>query len=120
MNPPTSGNRSRKKNITPGSTARSAISSPYALPRTPTEETLVAIWAETLGVEQVGIFDNFIELDKYLDALAFQSTHQSSDANDFVAILNRRHSAKLLRKIPLEDSSLPLYPLDRIITFLSL
>jgi acyl carrier protein len=31
-------------------------------PRTPTEEMLVAIWAEVLGFSQVGIRDNFFEL----------------------------------------------------------
>jgi amino acid adenylation domain-containing protein/non-ribosomal peptide synthase protein (TIGR01720 family) len=34
----------------------------YEAPRTTTEEILVGIWAEILGVEQVGIHDNFFEL----------------------------------------------------------
>lgn len=31
-------------------------------PRTPVEKTLAAIWAELLGLEQVGVYDNFFEL----------------------------------------------------------
>ena len=34
----------------------------YVAPRTPVEERLVAIWAEVLGVPQVGIEDNFFAL----------------------------------------------------------
>ncbi|GJL56403.1 MAG: hypothetical protein NPIRA02_35350 [Nitrospirales bacterium] len=34
----------------------------YVPPRTTTERSLVDIWAEVLGVEQVGIHDNFFEL----------------------------------------------------------
>jgi amino acid adenylation domain-containing protein len=34
----------------------------YTAPRTPTEETLAAIWAEVLGIERVGVEDGFFEL----------------------------------------------------------
>jgi amino acid adenylation domain-containing protein len=34
----------------------------YAAPRTPTEEILAAIWAEVLGVERVGLGDDFFAL----------------------------------------------------------
>jgi amino acid adenylation domain-containing protein len=34
----------------------------YAAPRTPTEEVVAAVWAETLGVERVGIHDDFFAL----------------------------------------------------------
>ncbi|WP_454907644.1 amino acid adenylation domain-containing protein [Variovorax gossypii] len=38
------------------------VATPYAAPRTPIEEALAALWAETLRVERVGIHDNFFEL----------------------------------------------------------
>jgi amino acid adenylation domain-containing protein len=34
----------------------------YVAPRTPTEEKLAALWAEALGVEQVGVHDSFLSL----------------------------------------------------------
>ncbi|MGH3811895.1 MAG: phosphopantetheine-binding protein, partial [Pseudonocardiaceae bacterium] len=34
----------------------------YVAPRTDTEHTLADIWAEVLGITQVGIEDNFFEL----------------------------------------------------------
>lgn len=37
-------------------------STPYAAPRNPTEESLVAIWADVLGLDQAGINDDFFTL----------------------------------------------------------
>lgn len=34
----------------------------YVAPRTPVEEVIAAIWAEVLGLERVGIYDNFFQL----------------------------------------------------------
>src|SRR5205823_442271 len=41
---------------------RSDSSGAIVAPRTPSEEVLAGIWAEVLGVERVGIHDNFVEI----------------------------------------------------------
>ncbi|MGE0127971.1 MAG: SDR family NAD(P)-dependent oxidoreductase [Blastocatellales bacterium] len=42
--------------------ARPDVQTAYAAPRNELEQTLAAIWQETLGIEQVGVRDNFFEL----------------------------------------------------------
>jgi AMP-binding enzyme/Phosphopantetheine attachment site/AMP-binding enzyme C-terminal domain len=41
---------------------RPALQAPFVLPSTPVETTLAAIWAEVLGLDQVGLHDHFLEL----------------------------------------------------------
>ncbi|MDP9360622.1 MAG: SDR family NAD(P)-dependent oxidoreductase, partial [Acidobacteriota bacterium] len=42
--------------------ARPELEVPYTAPRDPRERTLAAIWQELLGLDRVGIHDNFLEL----------------------------------------------------------
>ena len=42
--------------------ASAAASSRFAAPRTPTEKAMATIWEQVLGVEKVGIHDNFFDL----------------------------------------------------------
>ncbi|MFH0341841.1 MAG: amino acid adenylation domain-containing protein, partial [Chromatiales bacterium] len=42
--------------------SRPELEAAYVAPRTPTEETLAAIWAEVLKLEKIGIHDNFFDL----------------------------------------------------------
>jgi acyl carrier protein len=34
----------------------------FAAPRTPVEEVVTGIWAEVLGLDQIGVYDNFFDL----------------------------------------------------------
>ena len=43
-------------------TARPALDVPMLPPRTPTESALAHIWADVLGVDEVGVVDSFFEL----------------------------------------------------------
>ena len=42
--------------------ARPELETPFVAPRTPVEESLAEVWAGVLGLEEVGIHDNFLEL----------------------------------------------------------
>ncbi len=55
------GKIDRKALPSPG-TSRPEISSKFVAPRTPIEEALAGIWAKTLRLERVGIYDNFFDL----------------------------------------------------------
>jgi hypothetical protein len=41
---------------------RPELSANYAAPNSPTERILAAVWAKSLGLEKVGIHDNFFDL----------------------------------------------------------
>ncbi len=41
---------------------RPALENEYAEPRNPVEEFLLAVWSNLLGVERIGIYDDFMEL----------------------------------------------------------
>ncbi len=51
-----------RRALPPPSTARPEVDTPFVAPRTLLEEALVETWARVLGLERVGIHDNFLEL----------------------------------------------------------
>src|SRR5205085_4195101 len=56
-----SGKIERRALPAPDQTRR-ALDRAFVAPRTPIEELIASIWADVLGVAQVGIDDNFLEL----------------------------------------------------------
>ena len=52
----------RKMRDALGRHPRPDLSTAYIEPQTPAEETIAGVWAEALGLEQVGVQDNFFEL----------------------------------------------------------
>jgi acyl carrier protein len=42
--------------------ARPKLEETFVMPRTPVEEAIAGIWSDLLGVEQVGVYDNFFDL----------------------------------------------------------
>ena len=50
------------QNLPAPSVARSELTADYVAPRTEVEATLATIWAETLQIDKVGIYDDFFDL----------------------------------------------------------
>jgi acyl carrier protein len=59
---PLTSNGKLDRNALPAPEAGLSSGRPYVAPRTPIEEVLAAIWIELLGVERVGVHDNFFDL----------------------------------------------------------
>ena len=60
--PLTSNGKVDRRALPPPDRARPELERLYVAPTTFTEQVLVAVWAEALGIEQVGIHDNYFEL----------------------------------------------------------
>jgi FkbM family methyltransferase len=51
-----------RKSLPEPETLRPELETPYLAPQTAAERTIAAIWQEALGIERVGIHDNFFEV----------------------------------------------------------
>ncbi|AVH65365.1 non-ribosomal peptide synthetase [Nostoc sp. 'Peltigera membranacea cyanobiont' N6] len=60
--PLTSNGKVNRRTLLEPTTSRPELAQTFVAPRTPTEEILAGIWRDVLGLEQVGIYDNFFNL----------------------------------------------------------
>ncbi len=54
--------RGPREEAPPEAKARPALARSYVAPRNPTEEAIAAVWQEMLGIEPIGVYDNFYDL----------------------------------------------------------
>lgn len=86
--PQTPGGKVDRRALPAPDRVRPEMEQSYIAPRTPVEEELAGIWAELLGVERVGIRDNFFDLGGH-SLLAVQMLSKVGE--------------RLNRKLPLSD-----------------
>jgi acyl carrier protein len=59
----------------------------YVAPRTAVEERVASIWAEVLGVDRIGVFDNFFDLGGHSLLLTRVGVRLSKSFNKNVSII---------------------------------
>jgi amino acid adenylation domain-containing protein len=77
--PLTSAGKVDRRALPHPGTARPELDVDYVAPRTPVEETLAGMWAQVLGIERVGIHDDFFDLGGH-SLLATQVISRVCDA----------------------------------------
>ena len=88
----------------------------YVSPRTPVEEALVQIWADVLGVSQIGIHDDFFELGGH-SLLATQLISRVRDALEvelpLMSLFNHPNVAEFAGDVDAARGEAPLAPIPR-------
>ncbi|MGI9309603.1 MAG: amino acid adenylation domain-containing protein, partial [Gammaproteobacteria bacterium] len=88
----------------------------YVAPRTPTEEALVHIWADVLGIPQVGVHDDFFELGGH-SLLATQLISRVRDTLDvelsLVSLFTHPSVAEISLDIAAASGIKPMTPIAR-------
>ena len=85
--------------------ARPYLSSVYVVPGNPTEQTIAEVWQQVLGIEKVGIHDNFFDLGGHSLLVAKVIAHlRSAFPVEFpMGTLFERPTVHLLSKVILEE-----------------
>jgi hypothetical protein len=82
--------------------SRPELATPFVAPCTPLEETLVTLWTEILGLDQVGIHDDFFALGGHsllvtqLAARLYDTLHVEIPAAEFFEAPTVAHMAMLI------------------------
>jgi len=92
------------------------VAQAYVAPRSPVEEALVQIWAEVLGVPQVGIFDDFFALGGH-SLLATQLISRVRDSLEIelplISLFNHPNVAEFASDVDAARGEKPLAPIPR-------
>jgi amino acid adenylation domain-containing protein len=92
------GGKVDRRALPPPDAARPELATPFIAPRTPVEDLLATLWAEILGLEQVGIHDDFFELGGH-SLLATQLMSRLLDAFQVELPLTRLFEASTVANL---------------------
>jgi amino acid adenylation domain-containing protein/non-ribosomal peptide synthase protein (TIGR01720 family) len=95
--PLTSNGKVDRRALPAPDTARPELETTYTAPRTAVEEILAQIWSQVLGVDRVGIYDNFFDLggDSILSIQAIAKAKQTGIQLTTSQIFDRQTIAEL-------------------------
>lgn len=90
--PQTPSGKTDRLTLPPPEKTRPLLDTSYVAPRTPTEQSIMEIWAEALGLENVGVMDNFFDLGGDSLTLFWMHTHiQETFAIDIPMVILFKH-----------------------------
>jgi amino acid adenylation domain-containing protein len=116
--PLTTGGKVALNQLLPPNMVRPPLSNGYVTPADELEEKLVAIWEERIGVNGIGVMDDFFELggDSLIGALLFAQVEEVLGKNLPVSTLLKattiRDQARLIRGEDIELSFAPIIPIN--------
>ncbi|MCD5997466.1 amino acid adenylation domain-containing protein, partial [Pseudomonas sp. CDFA 602] len=111
---PLSANGKLDRKLLPQPEGQAAVED-YVAPRSEIEQTLAAIWAEVLGLEQVGIADNFFELggDSILSLQVISRARRAGWQLNPRDLFEHQHIAGLARvAVPLDQARVDSGPVQ--------